>query len=193
MAVALVGNRWWVFVLRGILAILFGLAVFLVPGLALLTFVLLFGVYALAAGIFEIAAAFDKTETRSQPRWALLLIGIVSIAAGIITFVTPRLTALSLLYLIAAWAIVTGVLDIVAAIRLRKVIEREWLYVLSGVLSVVFGVAVMAFPGAGALTMALWIGAWSVASGVLLFARGLNPRARTRSHDRGFRELATSH
>jgi uncharacterized membrane protein HdeD (DUF308 family) len=193
MAVALVGNRWWVFVLRGILAILFGLAVFLVPGLALLTFVLLFGVYALAAGIFEIAAAFDKTETRSQPRWALLLIGIVSIAAGIITFVTPRLTALSLLYLIAAWAIVTGVLDIVAAIRLRKVIEREWLYVLSGVLSVVFGVVVMAFPGAGALTMALWIGAWSVASGVLLVALGFKLRARSRSHDRGFRELATSH
>jgi uncharacterized membrane protein HdeD (DUF308 family) len=117
----------------------------------------------------------------------------VSIAAGIITFVTPRLTALSLLYLIAAWAIVTGVLDIVAAIRLRKVIEREWLYVLSGVLSVVFGVAVMAFPGAGALTMALWIGAWSVASGVLLVALGFKLRARSRSHDRGFRELATSH
>lgn len=193
MAVELVGSHWWAFVLRGVVAILFGVATFFMPGMALLTLVILFGLYALVAGILWVAAGFARSEPQLQPRWALILFGIVSILAGIVAFVMPGVTAVSLLYLIAAWAIVTGVLDIAAAIRLRKLIEGEWLYVLSGALSVLFGVLVMAFPGAGALSLALWIGAWAFASGILLVVLGFKLRAHTRSRGPGYRELATSH
>ena len=140
------GAKWWSFVVRGLLAIIFGVLAFIMPGPSLLGLVLLFGIYSIAEGIFNILGAF--TVEHEQTRWWVLLIeGIVSIAAGVIAFVLPGLTALALLYLIAAWAFVTGVLEIAAAIRLRRQIKGEWLLALSGVMSVVFGALIALRPG----------------------------------------------
>src|SRR5258708_11237033 len=160
----LISAKWWSFVVRGLLAFVFGILAFIMPGPTLLGLVLLFGIYSIADGIFNIMGAF--TVEREQTRWWVLLIeGIVSIAAGVIAFVLPGLTALALLFLIAAWAIVTGVLEIAAAIRLRRHIKGEWLLALAGVLSVVFGVLIALRPGVGALAIVWWIGAYAIAFG----------------------------
>ena len=176
-------KNWWAIGLRGVAAIIFAILTVVMPGITLAVLVLLFGAYALVEGIFNVIAAVRR-RGGDTPWWALLLEGVVSIAAGIVTFVVPGLTAFALIYVIAAWAIVTGVLEIVAAIRLRRVITGEWWLALSGVLSVVFGGFVMLFPGAGALALVLWIGAYAFVFGVLLLALAL----RLRSHGRQLHE-----
>src|SRR5919197_1255421 len=113
-------DHWWVFALRGIAAIIFGILAFIWPGVTLAFLVLLWGAYALVDGVLGLLAGF---RTGQDHRWALLIEGLVGIAAGIATFVWPGLTALVLVYIIAAWALITGILEIIAAIRLRKVIE----------------------------------------------------------------------
>jgi uncharacterized membrane protein HdeD (DUF308 family) len=178
--VVLAGN-WWAFVLRGIVAILFGLLTFLMPRMALLTLVYLFGFYAIVNGVLDIVAAFRKIGTTAPgyttPWWTLMLEGIVSLIAGGAAMVVPGLTAIALLYIIAAWAVVTGALEISAAIRLRRQITGEWFLALTGVLSIVFGIAVLLRPGLGALAVLLWIGAYAVLFGVLLVALGLKLRS----------------
>jgi uncharacterized membrane protein HdeD (DUF308 family) len=165
--VALLARYWWVFAPRGVLAITFGVLAALMPELTLTALVLLFGSYAIIEGGLNVFAAIRRR--RDQPlRWMLLLEGLVSIAVGAITFFLPGLTALVLLYVIAAWAIVTGVLEIAAAIRLRKRIRGEWWLALSGMASVIFGVLVAIFPGAGALALVVWIGAFAMLFGALL-------------------------
>jgi uncharacterized membrane protein HdeD (DUF308 family) len=170
---AILAGNWWAFVLRGALGVLFGVLAFLTPGMALLTLVLLFGVYSVAEGVFNIVAAVRKSDPAQRPGWLLLVEGLVSVAAGLFALFMPGLTALALLYVIAAWAVVTGVLEIVAAVKLRRQIEHEWLLGLAGVLSIAFGVLAMISPGAGALAVVLWIGAYAVAFGVLLIAFGI--------------------
>jgi uncharacterized membrane protein HdeD (DUF308 family) len=171
----LVGN-WWTFVLRGVLAVLFGILALILPGMALLTLVFLFGFYALADGVISIVAAFRRTDTRQQPWWALLIGGVISIIAGLLAFFIPGITALALLYIIAAWALVTGVIEIIASVRLRKQIEGEWLLALTGVLSIIFGVLLAVFPGSGALALVLFIGAYAIVIGVLLIVLGFKLR-----------------
>lgn len=178
-------GHWWAFVVRGALAILFGILAFVRPGMALFTLVMFFGAYALVEGAFNLVSATQADEGRRHPRWVVALEGVVSILAGLLTFFVPGLTALSLLYLIAFWSLVTGVLEIVAAIRLRKEISGEWLLAVSGVLSVVFGIALMIFPGAGALAVVLWIAAYAIAFGALLIALGFELRRWTRTHKPG--------
>jgi uncharacterized membrane protein HdeD (DUF308 family) len=180
----ILANNWWVFVLRGIAGILFGILTFLIPGMALLTLILLFAAYSLVDGIFSIIAAFRKTGTDQQPWWALLLSGILGIVAGVIAFLLPPVAAMALLYLIAAWAIVTGILSIVAAIRLRKQIEGEWLMILTGILSILFGAFLAVFPGPGALAVVLWIGAYMFVMGIMLLVLGFRLRsvAKTVEH-----------
>ena len=188
-----IADRWWTFVLRGIFAILFGLLTWFVPGIALLTLVFMFGFYAVADGVFNIAAAFSRSRSagREPHWWALLIQGVLSIIAGCLAFFIPGLTALALVYLIGGWAIATGVLSIVAAVRLRKHITGEWVMVLSGVLSIIFGVLLFAFPGPGALAVLIWIGAYAVVFGIMLIslgvrlrkiARGADPHGRGRGH-----------
>jgi uncharacterized membrane protein HdeD (DUF308 family) len=189
---------WWAFVLRGFLGIVFGLLTFFVPGLALLTLVTLFGAWAIVDGVFNIVAAVQRSPERPQPWWMLLLAGVVGLLAGLLAFLIPGLTALSLLFLIAAWMIGRGILEVAAAVRLRKIIEREWVFVASGVLSIVVGLALMAFPGAGALAVTLWIGAYALVFGALLVGVGVKLHRGERSGRRpggGFRDLAptTSH
>jgi uncharacterized membrane protein HdeD (DUF308 family) len=171
---------WWAVALRGLLAVLFGLAAFLWPGITLVSLVLLFGAYALVDGILAIIAAF-----RAREWWPLLLEGVVGIAAGVVTFLWPGITAIALLYLIAAWAIITGILEIVAAIRLGKVIENEWWLALGGVISVILGVVMVVAPGAGALGLVWAIGAYALLFGATLIALGLRLRGlKDRSEDR---------
>jgi len=188
----LVGN-WWTFVLRGILAILFGLLCVILPGMALLSLVFLFGFYAMGDGIFNVVAAFRRSERREIPWWALLIAGIFSIVAGVLAFVWPGITALALLFLIASWAVALGIMNIVAAIRLRKQITGEWLLVLSGILSIAFGVLMFLFPGAGALTVILWIGAYSIVMGILMIVLGAKLRRfvkRIEERGHGFPAMA---
>jgi uncharacterized membrane protein HdeD (DUF308 family) len=170
-------RNWWALAVRGVLAVLFGLIAFIMPGVTLAAIVLLFGAYAIIDGILTIVAAVRALE--HHERWGgLLLEGIVDIIAGIIAFVWPAATALALLFLVAFWAIVTGVLEIIAAIRLRKDVKGEWLLILNGVLSLVFGGVLLALPGAGLLVIVWWIGAYAIVFGIILIALAFKLRAR---------------
>jgi uncharacterized membrane protein HdeD (DUF308 family) len=158
-------RHWWVIGLRGLAAILFGVLAFVWPGMTLAVLVLLFGAYALADGVLTLLAALRGGV---QHRIVMLVEGVVSVLAGLAAFVWPGLTALVLLYIIAFWAIVTGVLEIVAAIRVRRAISNELGLVIGGVLSVVFGVVLLIAPGAGALAVIFLIGAYAVVFGIAL-------------------------
>ncbi len=174
-------RNWWVVLLRGLAGIFFGLATFLAPGISLAALVILYGAYAFADGILAIITAARR---RGADRWWLLLLeGVVGIGAGVITFLWPGITALALVYLIAAWALVTGALEIAAAIRLRKVISGEWLLALTGVVSIILGMMLVAFPGAGAIALVIWIGAYAFVFGALL--TGLSFRLRSLRSPRG--------
>jgi len=175
MVIALARN-WWALALRGVVAVLFGITAFAWPGITLGVLVLLYGAYSLVDGVFALAAALVGSP-RGVPWWALLLEGLAGIAVGIMTFAWPGITALVLLYLIAAWAIVTGILEIVTAVRLRREIRGEWVLALSGVLSVLFGLALVVNPGAGALAVVWLIGAYAVASGILMLVLGFQLRS----------------
>jgi uncharacterized membrane protein HdeD (DUF308 family) len=179
----LLAQRWWTLALRGAAGILFGVLTFIDPRVSLFTLVLLFGAFALVNGGSNLVMAFQGP--RGEQRWgSLAFSGVASIAAGVLTFLWPGLTALVLLYIVAVWAIVTGLAEVVAAIHLRKHIRREWLLALTGSLSVVFGVALTIWPGFGALAMTLWIGAYAFAFGVLLLILGLRLRSWGRSINR---------
>jgi uncharacterized membrane protein HdeD (DUF308 family) len=176
----LVSHFWWTIMLRGVVAILFGIVAFIWPGITLAALVLMFGAYALVDGIAAVVIGIKEYGDRER-WWATLLGGIVSVAAGLLTFVMPGLTALALLTLIAIWAIMRGVFDIVAAIRLRHVIEGEWLLALGGALSIAFGLLLIAFPGSGAVAVAWWIGAYALVLGAVLVMLGVRARSVTRA------------
>jgi uncharacterized membrane protein HdeD (DUF308 family) len=161
-------RNWWLILLRGIFAIIFGVLTFAWPGITLVTLVLLYGAFAFADGVLSLVAAVTKGP--AEPRWWLALVGILGIGAGIATLMWPGLTGIILLYLIAGWAIASGIFEIVGAIRLRKEIDDEWLLIASGVVSVIFGLLILANPGAGALGVAFAIGAFAVLFGVLQVA-----------------------
>jgi uncharacterized membrane protein HdeD (DUF308 family) len=168
--------NWWALALRGLVAVLFGLLTFFLPGITLVTLVLLFGVYALVDGVFNVIAFFRV----ASHHWALLIEGAVGILAGLATFAWPAITAFALLYLIAFWAILTGIFEIVAGIRLGKAIANEWLLILMGILSLLFGLLILFAPGTGALAIVLWIGAYALVFGVVLLALAF----RLRGHHR---------
>jgi uncharacterized membrane protein HdeD (DUF308 family) len=169
-------RNWWVVLLRGLAGIFFGIATFFAPAISLAALVLLFGAYALVDGVLTLISALRNRATNER-WWVLLLEGLTGVIAGVLTFIWPGITALALLYLIAAWALVTGALEIAAAIRLRKVIDHEWLLVLSGIASIVLGVLLAMFPGPGALALVFWIGAYALVFGVLLVALGFKLRS----------------
>ncbi len=162
---------WWVIALRGLLAVSFGLAALIWPNLTLVWLVFLFGAYLLADGLLAVIAGLTR-HNGSRPWWLLLIEGFMGIAAGGLTFLSPGLTAIALLYLIAAWAIVTGMMEIVSAIRLRADIKNEGLLALSGVLSVVLGVVLVIWPGASALGLVWLIGAYAMVFGFLQIGLG---------------------
>ena len=175
MSIDSLAKNWWAVALRGVAAIIFGVLAFVLPSVTLTVLILLFGGYALVEGALNLFAAV-RGRGDDQPWWALLFEGFVSVAAGIVTFVLPGLTELALLYVIAAWAIVTGALEIVAAVRLRRRITGEVWLALNGVLSIAFGVLTVLVPGAGALSLVWLIGAYAIVFGALLL--GLSWRLR---------------
>lgn len=159
-------DNWWLLLLRGVAAIVFGVLVFAWPHLILKTLILFYGAYALVDGILAIAAAVRGG--RMAPRWWLAMVGVLGVGAGLITFAWPALTAVFLLIFIAVWAISTGVMQIIGAVRLRKELANEWLLALSGALTVLFGLALLARPGVGALALLFLIGGYAITYGVLL-------------------------
>lgn len=175
--------RWWIFAVRGIVAVLFGVAAIVWPAITVLALTLLWGAYALTDGVLELTLA--ARAGRAGKRWGwLLLSGLVSIGAAVIAALWPAITALALLMLIAVWAVFTGVAQIVAAIELRRVIRGEWLLALSGVLSVAFGVLMMIFPGAGALAVVSIIAAYAIVFGVFMTGLGIRMHRWSKSRDR---------
>ena len=168
-------KNWWMVLLRGIAAIVFGVLAFAWPGLTLLTLVIIYGAYALVDGVIALIAAFSG-GAKPAPTWWLIVAGIAGIVAGIATFVWPGITALVLIVFIGVWSIVHGIFEIVGAIKLRKEIDNEWWLILAGVLSVIFGVVVLAMPGAGALALIWVIGAYAIVFGILLVGFSLRLR-----------------
>src|SRR5262245_6763720 len=144
----ILSRGWWLVLLRGLAAIVFGLLTLFRPGISLAALVLLFGVYALVDGVLDVWHAISGRKENDH-WWMLLLGGLLGIVVGFITLTTPGITALALLFYIAIWSIARGVLEIVAAIRLRKEIEGEWLLILGGLASVLFGFLLITRPGAG--------------------------------------------
>jgi uncharacterized membrane protein HdeD (DUF308 family) len=159
-------ENWWLILLKGLCAIVFGLLALAWPGVTVLTLVLFYGAFALVDGVLALAAAVKGSGP--APRWWLAVVGIIGICAGILTFAWPGITALILLFLIAAWAIATGIMQIIGAIRLRKEIDGEWLLIASGVLSVLFGVILVVQPKVGAVALVWVIGAYAILYGLLL-------------------------
>lgn len=177
--IAQLGPRWGWIALRGAAAIMFGLLAFLLPGITLAVLTLLWGAYAFVDGIFALIAAF-KIRDSGHRMWSLLAVGVLGIVVGVVTFLWPGITTLSLLLLIAAWAITTGLFEIIAAVRLRKEIDNEWLLILSGFASVVFGALLVIWPASGALALVWMIGSFAIVFGVLLVALAF--RIRNRMH-----------
>lgn len=175
-ALLALARSWWALLVRGAAAILFGVLAFVWPGLTVLALVFLFAAFAAVDGIFALVAAWRAAEGRRQ-WWPLALEGVAGIGVAVITAVWPDATAFALLFLIAAWAFATGVLEVAAAIRLRKVIEGEWLLALVGVASVVFAALILIFPGEGAVAIVWAIGAYAVVFGILLIALGFRLRS----------------
>jgi uncharacterized membrane protein HdeD (DUF308 family) len=176
------------FAVQGVAAVLFGLGAMAWPGQTLAVLIALFGAYALADGIAALFAMF-QTTAQITPWWVWLLRGITGIAAGLVTFAWPGITALSLVYVIAAKALLSGIFEIVAALQLRKEIEGEWLMVASGALSVMLGLWLFAAPGEGALALTWTIGIFAIVIGGLLIAlgfrvRGLHERMESFAHAR---------
>jgi uncharacterized membrane protein HdeD (DUF308 family) len=184
---AMLARHWWVVALRGVFAIIFGVLALIWPGLTLFVLIAMFGAYALVDGIFAVIAGI-ASYGRNERWWAVLLEGIAGIILGVLTFLWPGTTALVLVYFIAAWALITGVFEIAAAIRLRKEIEGEWMMILSGILSIIFGVFLVAAPGAGALGLTLVIGAYAIVFGILFIILAF----RLRSLPRDDRTINTS-
>jgi uncharacterized membrane protein HdeD (DUF308 family) len=177
-ALEVLSENWWAVALRGLVAIMTGIVAFLLPVPTMIALVWLFGAYAFLDGLFNLISVLRRRRTRSRPWWALVLSGIAGIATGVISFVWPGITALAWVYLIAAWALITGVLEIVAAVRLRKEIKGEWLLALSGVFSVLLGVLLAIAPGPGAIALVWYLGTFAIFFGVLIVALSFRLRGR---------------
>jgi uncharacterized membrane protein HdeD (DUF308 family) len=164
--------------IRGIVSIVIGILAIAWPGMTIAVLVAIFGAYAIIDGLTNLFIGFSPARAGGRSL-AHVVQGLVGIGVGVLAFLWPGVTALVLVFFIAAWAVVTGVFEIVAAIRLRQVIKGEWLLALSGVLSVAFGLLMFAFPGAGAVGIAFVLGAYAVAAGLILVMLGIRLPSRS--------------
>jgi uncharacterized membrane protein HdeD (DUF308 family) len=172
-------RHWWVFLVRGLVAIAFGLVALFYPAATLVTFILFYAVFSIVDGVFAVVSAIRGAEGLG-PRWWLALVGVLSIVAGLAAYFWPGLTALALLMVIGVWALVYGIFEIVGAIRLRKEIDNEWLLLIHGILAALFGLIVLVRPGAGALALLSMIAAFALLSGLLLIFLALRLRTLAR-------------
>lgn len=172
-------RNWWTFAVRGIAAVIFGIVALAMPGIALLVLVFLFGAYALVDGVFALIAAVREAEAHN--RWAhLLFVGIFGILVGAITFFYWQITAFALLYLIAAWAVVTGILELVGAFELRRHLPGDLWWVLAGLASIAFGIVLILRPLSGALAVVWIIGIYAIVFGGFLIALAFKLRGLKR-------------
>jgi uncharacterized membrane protein HdeD (DUF308 family) len=181
-------RKWWALAIRGGVTLLFGVLMLLVPGITLTYLVFLFGTYAVMEGIFDIAVSFRSMATH----WALFLEGLFSVVAGILAFIWPGITTLVLLYLIAFWAVATGIFEVLTGIRLRKILANEWTFILTGFASLLFGLLILFAPATGALIIVFWVGAYTLLFGGLTLILAF----RLRAYNQGLGPLAkglTSH
>jgi uncharacterized membrane protein HdeD (DUF308 family) len=173
---ALLADYWWALALRGLFGVLFGVIAFAMPGVTMVSLVWLFAAYMLADGVLAIIAGVRAARRRDK--WGLLVLeGIANLIAGVLAFVWPGITILALVLLIAAWAVVSGALMLAAAFRLT-VRHGRWWMVVSGLLSIVWGVLLTVFPIAGAVVLTWWIGAYALVFGVLLLALAFRLRSK---------------
>ena len=161
------GDRWWLKLLRGIAAIAFGVIALAWPGITLLALAVTWGVYVLVDGVFDLWAACAGKGATTSSRWWLGIAGVVSILAGVVAFGWPGLTAVVLLMFIAAWAIILGAVETWAAIKYRKELKGEWLYILGGLFSIAFGILLFARPAVGALAVVWIIGWYAILAGCI--------------------------
>lgn len=171
LVLAHLARNWWVFVLRGVVAILFGVLAFVRPGITLEVLVLLFAFWALFDGVLALIGSVGAAEAH-EPWWPLVFIGLLGIAAGVVTLKWPGITALALLLVIAYWSIFRGILEIVAAFRLRDLIQREGWFILGGIASIAFGVLLVLYPGSGLLAVIWLVGIYALIFGVSLLMLG---------------------
>lgn len=169
------GTAWGWILLRGVAGIAFGAMAIAWPGITLVVLVVMWGAWAFVDGIAALVTAWQARD-RGTPVWPLVVIGVLGIAAGLVTVLAPAIAGTALLAFIAAWAIVTGVFQVVHAVRVRKAIDHEWLLILSGILSVLIGVFILLYPASGALAIVWVIAAWSIVSGALLVGAALRLR-----------------
>ncbi len=163
---AMLAGNWWLILIRGIAAILFGILALVWPGLTLAVLVALFAAYAIIDGVSLLWSLVRGDPDARRSAWSVAILGIVGIIAGIVAFVLPGITALSLLYIVAAWAIITGILQVVASVRLRKEMTGELWLAIGGIISIVFGLYLAILPGAGLLSLVWIVGLWAIVFGV---------------------------
>jgi uncharacterized membrane protein HdeD (DUF308 family) len=178
-------DKWWLFAIQGVLAIGFGIIAWVWPDLTVRALVIMFATFSIAVGVASLFAANDARQLGQSP-WGFAFQGLLGIATGVIVAVWPDISALALMYVIAAWAIVTGSFEIAAAIELRKLIDNEWFLALGGLASIVFGVLVAIFPGDGAIALVWAIGLYSIVFGGFLIGLGF------RLHGEGRRLTSTA-
>ena len=162
----MISHNWWVFAVRGVAAVVFGFLAFAWPETTLTVLTFLFGAYVLVDGVSLLVALARGDELARRHAWQVGAMGVLGIVAGIVTFVWPDVTALSLLYLVAFWAIAMGSFQVIAAIALRRVIDDEVWMLLGGVASIVFGVLLAVFPGQGLVSLVWLVGLWAIVFGV---------------------------
>lgn len=172
--IVFMNRNWWLYLVRGIIAVLFGIMALLWPAITIGVLVILFGAYVLIEGVLAVGSSLRNHNEKGW--WILLLEGLAGIIIGIFTFFIPSLTAQILLLFIALWALVTGVLEIAAAVALRKDIQGEWILALSGIFSVLIGILLLASPGTGLLAIVWLIGLYAVVFGALLIYLGIKLR-----------------
>jgi len=173
----IIALNWWALALRGAVAIIFGLLAFFMPVVTLYSLTILFGAYALIDGVVSLVAAV-RSARHGEHWWELLFEGIIGLGTAVVTVIWPAVTLVVLIYIIGAWALITGVLEIAAAFRLRRHIAGEWMLGLVGVASVLFGVLLFAAPGPAAVVLAWWIGAYVFFFGVMMVVLAFRLRRR---------------
>ena len=173
----IIEKRWWVFALRGLIAVALGIIALVNPGIALLTLIIIFGIYSFVDGLFDVIISISNRKD-NEKWWALLIAGIASVVIGVISLSNPSITGIALVYLIAVKALINGVLEIAAAIELRHFIEGEWMMVISGILSILFGIVLFASPNQGALAMLWVIGIFAIVIGVWLIIFAFHLRSK---------------
>jgi len=171
-------QHWWSLLIRGIIAIVFGLCCFFLTGATLAALVLLIGAFFIVDGVFMLAGALRSSSASSTGEWWMMLLGgIVGIAAGVLTFMWPGITALTLAFFAGAWAFITGILELATAIRLRNVLPNEWLWIVNGVLSVLLGIGIALYPGAGLAALVWLLGFYAILAGITMLTLAFRLRA----------------